>query len=309
VVANVNDTMASLQGKMKSWGGYLQEIDGASITLRVPAARFDDALQEVARMGEVIERRVKAQDVTEEMRDLKIRLDNAERTRVRLLDLLEKTGRIEDAVKVEQELERVTETIELLKGKIQFLSAQAAYSTIRVDLNSPVPQQTLAMQIPFPWVLRLADGAVTGTAEGSAQRGNWFQRGVTFDLPKGFIRYFERSSMTEAMSGAGVVLKVTRQENYDGGDLAFWSPLVRRVLTESRAIALSDTRTVTLDNGSAGELYAGVKDAGNRRARYLLGLVAGKHYVWAFEAWGEEKAFADSAAEIEKAFKSMDAGR
>ena len=86
----------------------MQEVAGASVTVRVPAAQFDQAVRAVEKTGEVVDRQLKASDVTEEMRDLHIRLDNAEKLRQRLLGILEKSQKVEDAIKVEAELARVS---------------------------------------------------------------------------------------------------------------------------------------------------------------------------------------------------------
>ncbi|MEI8197027.1 MAG: DUF4349 domain-containing protein, partial [Phycisphaerae bacterium] len=165
VVADVARSLEVMRATAESLGGYMQELDKLSITVRVPAARFTAAVAIAERLGEVTDRNIKAQDITEQMRDLKIRLDNAEQVRLRLKDLVAKSEKMKDTLEIEKELERVTETIELLKGKIQFLSQQAAYSTLKVTFNSPLPQQHMVAVIPFAWVRNLGDGLVAAAAE------------------------------------------------------------------------------------------------------------------------------------------------
>ena len=107
VVVSNSDAVRLIQGYAEQAGGYLQESDARSITVRVPADKFEAVLARVATLGEVVERVVKASDVTEQMLDLVIRLDNARRTRDRLLAHLAKSEKIEDTLKIEAELSRV----------------------------------------------------------------------------------------------------------------------------------------------------------------------------------------------------------
>ena len=44
--------------------------------------------------------------------------------------------KMEDTIAIEKQLEEITQTIELLQGKIRFMQKRVAFSTIRTDLNS-----------------------------------------------------------------------------------------------------------------------------------------------------------------------------
>jgi hypothetical protein len=209
VVADVGATQRSIQQEAAAAGGYLQEINGTAIAVRVPTAAFEPVLAWIERLGEVTDRQVKVNDVTEEMRDLTIRLENAERVRGRLEELLAKAEKMEDTIKLEQELERVTETIELLKGKMQFLKEQVAYSTIRVELNSVRAQGVAATVQPFGWVRELGDGAAAGISAESPDTSRIWARSERFDLPAGFVRYYEKD-VTLKNGTAGRVMTGTK---------------------------------------------------------------------------------------------------
>jgi hypothetical protein len=223
VVSDIARTLDAIQAYATSNGGYLQETDGKSITIRIPAKRFNDTFNWVARQGEVVQRQVKSQDVTEELRDLKLRLENAEHTRTRLLDILSKSTKTEDTLKIEAELQRITETIELLKGKLVALNSQVAFSTLTVALNSPLPQNQLVAQIPFDWVRRLGEGVLSGSASPYARSSRRDRREIRIDVPKSYIRYYDADETSELMSADGVVVRIHKHDNYKGGDLDFWS--------------------------------------------------------------------------------------
>jgi hypothetical protein len=62
-------------------------------TLRVLAIHFKEALGQIEKPGKVTDKNISGEDVTEEYRDLEIRLDSAEKTRKRYLELLYKKTR------------------------------------------------------------------------------------------------------------------------------------------------------------------------------------------------------------------------
>lgn len=209
VVADVAGTLAAIQSSAERLGGYLQEVAGGSITVRVPAAKFTDACKAVETAGEVVDRQVKAQDVTEEMRDLAIRLANAEKMRERLLAILAKAEKVEDALKVEAELARVSGEIDQAKGKIRFMESRLAMSTVRVDLNAAVAQNARgATRLPFAWIEQLGDGLVAGQVQQAVRRAGFLSRGPTFAPPAEFVRYFEDADEADAMDAGGLLLRV-----------------------------------------------------------------------------------------------------
>ena len=266
VVADVASTIESIRQMALGMGGYLQDMEGTSITIRVPAAKFDEAVAAVQRKGEVSDKQIKAADVTEELRDLDIRLTNAEQTRQQLLAILAKSDKMDDTLKIEAELERVTEQVELLKGKIRFMQLQVAYSVLRVDLNSRVPQSQLMAAIPFPWVRELGQGVVGGGSPEQAAQSGWFSGGVSFDLPSSYIRYYQQDDLSEAMSADGVMIKAQRHDNYKGGDVKFWGALARRSLLNNGSVAV----TRETDANSSAHVIEGTKDLPGGAQGYLL---------------------------------------
>jgi hypothetical protein len=191
-VVDIRSTQTSIQQYANANGGYLQEIAGSSITIRVPAAKFEAAISTIEHFGELTDRHIEANDVTEELHDLHIRLENAMHVRDRLTALLEKATKMEDTIAIEKQLEEVTEQIERLKGKIQFTENRVALSTITVNLNSPRPQNDTTATLPFQWVRELASGAVSGDTEPQPDTNRLWKRNDRFQLPAGFVRYYER---------------------------------------------------------------------------------------------------------------------
>ena len=307
VVSDVADTLDSIRQLAISSGGYMDELSASAITVRVPAAKFDGAVAAVAKMGEVTNRQIKASDVTEEMRDLDIRLANSEQIRDNLLKILATAQNVEDTLKVETQLERVTETVELLKGKIRYMQSQVEYSSLRVQLNSPVPQNQMVAVIPFAWVRDLGQGLVSGLTETHTEKGGWFSGGVAIDMPPGYIRYYQLDDLTEGMSADGVMIKAQRHDNYAGGDITFWSELAHRALVENRSVAISGQTDFSLRNHTPAKLIDGTKDISNGKYGYLLLVAVSSDNVYTVEIWGDKTLVDKDRAALEKSLASVDA--
>lgn len=146
-VADARTAEADVRGLVAKLGGYVVRVQtsgsdehmSSTITFRVPAARFDEALSGVQGLAKkVFSRTVSGDDVTEEFVDLESRLKNLEATRDRLQAFLDKAANVDEALKVNQSLSDIQGQIEQIKGRQQFLKQSAALSTITVSL-SPVP--------------------------------------------------------------------------------------------------------------------------------------------------------------------------
>lgn len=138
-------------------GGYLARQDDSTVIIRVPADKFRDALARIEALGDVLHRNVQALDVSEEFRDVQIRLRNAEQVRDRLAQLLEQARNVEESLRIEHELERLTGEIESMKGRLRFLQDRIAFSTITVNF-SPKEEENLEGEIfhlPFDWLYNL----------------------------------------------------------------------------------------------------------------------------------------------------------
>lgn len=117
-----------------------REVRSATLEMKVPSARFDEAMTGMSPVGRVEHSTASAQDVGEEFVDITARLANARRLEARLLDLLaNRTGRLEDVLAVERELARVREEIERYEGRLRYLSTRVATSTIVAALHEKAP--------------------------------------------------------------------------------------------------------------------------------------------------------------------------
>ena len=149
-----------LVAALEELGGYVSDFRESvdplgrrsiHIQVRVPADKFQSTMERLEPLGKVLSRQITTEDVTEQFVDTDARLRNLKRTEERLLAHLDRTGKLEDVVKVEHELTRVREQIEVLEGRLRFLSHRVEFSTINITLQERpkagpvVPPETYSM--------------------------------------------------------------------------------------------------------------------------------------------------------------------
>jgi hypothetical protein len=153
-VYETQKTVDAVQALAERAGGYLSNRSDTSITVRIPADRFEDAIAEIQSLGDVVRRNVSSEDVTAEYRDLEVQLANAIAMRDRFAALLEKATTVAESLGIERELGRVTATIERIRGRLKVLADLASYSTVTVEVQR---KQSAMMQqgpfnLPLPWL-------------------------------------------------------------------------------------------------------------------------------------------------------------
>jgi hypothetical protein len=152
-VYQVDASLDAVEQIARELGGYLATRADQEITIRVPRARFDEAVHRIEQSGDVVHRDVSAEDVTDQFVDLEIRLRNARAMRDRLQLLLAKAD-VKEALEIEKELGRVTGEIERIEGKLKLLRDKIAYSTITVTFEGrgAGTLQTPPHRLPFSWL-------------------------------------------------------------------------------------------------------------------------------------------------------------
>ncbi|MBI5499840.1 MAG: DUF4349 domain-containing protein [Deltaproteobacteria bacterium] len=134
------------------FGGYVSSSSETSVVIRVPNQSFEEVLEAIAQLGNVAEREVRGEDVTEQYFDLNVRLRNALAARLRYLALLERAETVEEALLVEHELERVTLDIEELRGKLRYLRDRVQDATITVWFVQEYEPPEESTPGPIGWI-------------------------------------------------------------------------------------------------------------------------------------------------------------
>jgi hypothetical protein len=159
-VFEVQPGLEAVESAARELGGFLAKQSNNTIVVRVPAARFHEALGRLEKLGDVTNRHIEAQDVTQEYLDLELRIKSARSVRERLEQLLSRAVKVEDSIAIEKELERVMSEIERMEGRLKYLRDQAQYSTITVRFDSRAKELVAkdTFKLPFPWLEQLGLG-------------------------------------------------------------------------------------------------------------------------------------------------------
>ena len=123
-----------------SISGGRDQVRSATLELKIPAAKYDQAIGGLGDIGKIEAVNTSVEDVGEEFVDITARVTNAKRLEERLVNLLAtRTARLADVLAVERELARVREEIERYEGRIRFLKTRAAVSTLSVTVHEAFP--------------------------------------------------------------------------------------------------------------------------------------------------------------------------
>ena len=159
VVESPADAMGNIMTMAEEMGGYVvhsnmyqttlqsgAKVDHANITIRVPSGMLDAALEQIkAGAGEVLRENVSGDDVTQEYTDLGSRLKNLEAAEAQLTEIMDDAYKTEEVLQVYNELVRVREEIEVIKGRMKYFEQAAALSSITVDLTADEAVQPLSI--------------------------------------------------------------------------------------------------------------------------------------------------------------------
>jgi hypothetical protein len=174
IVESVDPIARKVSSLVQDARGYIaeQSITGSPGTqrsmhwrFRIPVEQFDSFVDSVVALGELERNNRTSQDVTEQYYDLEARIKNKrveEQTLTKILQ--ERSGKLEDVLKIEIELSRVRGEIEQFEGKIRVLENLASLATLTLNIRerekyapSPPVVADFGTQIARTWGDSLLD--------------------------------------------------------------------------------------------------------------------------------------------------------
>jgi hypothetical protein len=142
------------------YGPNNTEVPEATITIRVPVEKLDEALSSIkAGVVDINYENVTGQDVTGEYVDLQSRLTAKQAAEKKLLQILDAAEKSEDVLAIYMQIQNVQTEIEILKGQIKYYEESASLSAISVRLIAEAGTQPITVG---PWT-------PTGTAKEAVQ--------------------------------------------------------------------------------------------------------------------------------------------
>ncbi len=180
-VENVSSAVGAIRALALELGGYVggshagTADDAATLTLRIPAGRFDDALSRLHDLGgEVTAEATREQDVTGSVVDLEARIRNLDASEAQYRALLNRASDIEDILTIQSRLDEVRGQIEQLQAQLDQLSELASLATLTVTVVPVVApvEQTAAAWDPKA-IFDSAVAALVGLGQAIAAVGIW----------------------------------------------------------------------------------------------------------------------------------------
>lgn len=137
-----------------------------TLTLSVPADKLDAALDQLAKIGTVLQRNSSSQDVTSQYVDTQSRLKTMRASVARVRALMAQAGNLGQVVALEGELSRREADLESLQSQLDALTNAVERSTLAVSLSTPSRLHESVADNGFLAGLRSGWDAFTDSARG-----------------------------------------------------------------------------------------------------------------------------------------------
>jgi hypothetical protein len=140
-VDNVAETTGAVRALALELDGYISSSfqgefeESATLTMRIPADRFDDAIAAVHDLGgDVKSEATREEDVTAAVVDIEARLTNLRAAEVEYRELMDRAERIEDILAIQNQLFQVRGEIEAMQAQLEYYTDQADMATLTVSV-------------------------------------------------------------------------------------------------------------------------------------------------------------------------------
>lgn len=137
--SNVKKAAAESEIQMKA---HDARLDSASLTkehytaqIRVPSQSLEPLIDDLSKLGRVRHQKIIMKDITEGYLDLQARLKNKRALRDRLRQLLQKTSKVEEMLKIEKELARVQTELDQMEARMKLMSSQVQLSSLHFSIE------------------------------------------------------------------------------------------------------------------------------------------------------------------------------
>lgn len=164
VVQHPAEAAQKITALAEKLGGYVetsnsggQNATSGTLTIRVPANEFQQALTEIRNLGLRVENeRVDAQDVTQQYVDQDARIRNLKAEEAGFLLILKQATTVKDMLAVSERLSDVRGEIERQQAEFNALSKQTETVAIAVSLQTEAEQQVFGLNWRPGYQIKLA---------------------------------------------------------------------------------------------------------------------------------------------------------
>ena len=186
-VADVATALVIARDGIRAMGGYVgasqtenrDDRPFASITYRIPAARWEDALDLLRRLNgqtsKVVTEHTEAVEVTGQVIDIEARIRNLRASEAALQQIASRATKISDVLEVEQQLTNVRGQIEQLSAALADLNDRAGFATLTATFSVPIVAVEVATKGWEPAVVvDEASASLVNILQALTTAGIWF---------------------------------------------------------------------------------------------------------------------------------------
>lgn len=131
---------AGARGVAERFGGFVAseqtDTEEATLALKVATDRLDEALTALDDLGDVAHREQQAEDVTEQVVDIEVRIANQRASVERVRALLAEAKTVNEIMQIEEELTKRQAELESLEKRAATLAGQTELATVDVTFSS-----------------------------------------------------------------------------------------------------------------------------------------------------------------------------
>ncbi|MCC5036108.1 DUF4349 domain-containing protein [Streptomyces sp. WAC 00631] len=158
-VKDVPSALDTARTAAENAGGYIsdettdRDSDGrerSRLVLRIPQEKYTDLLEELAGTGELLERKVDAQDVTDQVVDVESRVKSQRASVARVRELMDRADKLSDIVTLEGELSTRQSELEALLAQRASLEDRTAMATVTLRLTETERAEKSEDELSFP---------------------------------------------------------------------------------------------------------------------------------------------------------------
>ncbi len=179
LVKDVTDTRAKIVKHASDAGGYMvnssvnnpQDAPTSTVIVRIPSTKLEEALTFYRSLSvKVVSENLNGQDVTDQYVDIDTRIEQLEKTKTRLEEILDKATLVSDITNVTQQILSYQNQIDSLKGQQDALKKNAQLTKITLYLSTDeialpyAPSETFRPAVIFKLAVRSLVTTLRGLA-------------------------------------------------------------------------------------------------------------------------------------------------
>ena len=274
----VKDTVALAE----KYSGNMIYASMAVVQVKIPCNKSDDFLAAVEKLGNVSNRSISAKDVTDEYTDVELRCKNLRSLRDRYEALLAKAVKVEDMLKIEKELSRVTQELERYLGRLKVLKNSVEMVTFDISFNTVYVGKD---SVPVDWIRSIGNDI----NKENNKLIDEFDADV--EMPEGFVTVYSNDSCMIGVNSDNTAIQMRSYDDLPGATAEFYQKFVCKQLAQ-KGYADIEVKKLTLSGKSAGFSVTAASSGKSYTAAVVLfkdGLICKQNKVLLIELQGKTK--------------------